>query len=262
VARQPGQGLAVLGAELPNLYLGRVVPGSAADAAGLVAGDRLLALDGQPLASFELLRGKLAALRDKPLRLSWVHQGVEHSAELQQTPVKQKDAYNRDVKALELGVVSAFDTLQGERPGFYAGERTVFDEVRLGPGAALSTAFRRVWETISAVAVSLALLLTGQVPFSNLGGPIMLYGIASQSAQAGLDQFLSIMALISINLGLLNLLPIPVLDGFGLLSAFWEWIRRRPIPMRAREIANMFGLAVLVLLMVAVFKNDITRLLN
>ncbi len=121
---------------------------------------------------------------------------------------------------------------------------------------------RKLLDTIANVAGNLAMLVTGRVPFSMLGGPIMLYGIASQSAQLGLGVFLSVMALISVNLGLLNLLPIPVLDGFGLLSSFWEWVRRRPIPMRAREIANIFGLAVLVLLMLAVFKNDIARLLN
>ena len=65
---------------------------------------------------------------------------------------------------------------------------------------------------------------------------------------------------ISINLGLMNLLPIPILDGFHLFAAVWEGVRRRPIPMRAREIANMVGLAMLLLLMAMVFKNDIMRL--
>jgi len=68
------------------------------------------------------------------------------------------------------------------------------------------------------------------------------------------------MAVISINLGLMNLLPIPILDGFQLFASLWEWVRRRPIPARAREIANMVGLAMLLLLMAMVFKNDIMRL--
>jgi regulator of sigma E protease len=92
-----------------------------------------------------------------------------------------------------------------------------------------------------------------------LGGPKMLYDIAKRSAEEGADSFLSAMALISINLGLINLLPIPVLDGFHLLAATWEGIRRRPIPMRAREVANMIGLAMLFILMVMVLKNDFTR---
>jgi regulator of sigma E protease len=253
VPPQPGQGLTRLGVELPDLYVGRVLPGSSAAKAGLTAGDRLVALNGQPLVSLELLGTKLEALRDTPFRLTWRHQGAERTEEVQQRPVDQKDIYGREVKGLDLGLREPFASFKVER--------LAVDQVRLSPGAAMVAAFRKVGETISDVAVSLALLLTGQVPFSNLGGPIMLYGIASQSAQRGLDSFLSVMALISVNLGLLNLLPIPVLDGFGLLSAFWEWIRRRPIPMRAREIANLLGLAVLVLLMLAVFKNDIARLL-
>jgi regulator of sigma E protease len=251
VPRQSGQGLAVLGVELPDLYVGQVAPGSSAEAAGLLAGDRLLSVDGQPVASLLRLQKKLESLRKTPFHLAWLHQGQERSAEVQQKPIEAKDVAG--AKGLDLGLRTPFDTS--------ADERVVFDVARLGPGAALVAAGRKLGDTIANVAGNLAMLVTGRVPFSMLGGPIMLYGIASQSAQLGLGVFLSTMALISVNLGLLNLLPIPVLDGFGLLSAFWEWVRRRPIPMRAREIANIFGLAVLVLLMLFVFKNDIARLL-
>jgi regulator of sigma E protease len=253
VARQPGGGLGALGAEASDAYVGQVVPGSAAAEASLAAGDRLIALDGQPLASVRQLVDRLAALGAAPVRLSWRHEGQERTAELRQKQVSAKDHYGRDVKALDLGLRPPFDWTEGEQ--------LVSDRIRLGAGAAVVSAFRATGRTISLVGDGLLLLLTGQVPFSNLGGPILLYGVAAQSAQRGLDDFLSTMAFISVNLGLLNLLPIPVLDGFGLLSAFWEWIRRRPIPLRVREIANMFGLAMLVLLMIAVFKNDITRLL-
>ncbi|MFY2562029.1 site-2 protease family protein, partial [Corallococcus terminator] len=102
-------------------------------------------------------------------------------------------------------------------------------------------------------------LITRDVPLSTVGGPIMMYQLAARSAEQGLDSFLNLMAIISINLGVMNLLPIPVLDGFALLSAAWEGIRRRPIPVRVREAANMVGLALLILLMLLVFTNDITR---
>jgi regulator of sigma E protease len=251
VPRQSGAGLAVLGVELPDLYVGQVAPGSAAEAAGLLPGDRLLSVDGEPVVSLLRLQKKLESLRKTPFRLAWLHQGLERSAEVQQQPIDPKDVTG--AKGLEIGLRLPFDTS--------ADERVVFDVARLGPGTALVAAGRKLGESIAYVAGNLAMLVTGRVPFSMLGGPIMLYGIASQSAQLGLGVFLSTMALISVNLGLLNLLPIPILDGFGLLSAFWEWVRRRPIPMRAREIANIFGLAVLVGLMLAVFKNDIARLL-
>ncbi len=250
VPRQTGQGLGVLGIELPDLYVGRVLPGSAAEAAGLTAGDRLVSLDGQTVQSILRVQAKLESLGATPFQLIWLHQGQERSAQIQQRPVDPKDPAG---KGFDLGIRPAFD--------LSSDERVVFDVAQLGPGAALVAAARKLGDTIASVGGNLVMLITGRVPFSMLGGPIMLYGIASQSAQLGLGVFLSTMALISVNLGLLNLLPIPVLDGFGLLSAAWEWVRRRPIPMRAREIANIFGLAVLVLLMLAVFKNDIARLL-
>jgi len=234
VQRQPGQGLAVLGVELPDLYVGQVAPGSSAEAAGLLPGDRLVSIDGQPLVSVLRLQKKLESLRKTPFRLAWLHQGQEHSAEVQQRPVDPKDASG--AKGLDLGLRAPFDASSDER--------LTFDVARLGPGAALVAAARKLGDTIANVAGNLAMLVTGRVPFSMLGGPIMLYGIASQSAQLGLGVFLSTMALISVN-----------------LSAFWEWVRRRPIPMRAREIANIVGLAVLVVLMLFVFKNDIARLL-
>ncbi|HXX30602.1 MAG TPA: RIP metalloprotease RseP [Myxococcaceae bacterium] len=261
VPRQAGEGLRVLGVELPDLYLSRVLPGTPGERAGLVAGDRLVALDGRPIVSSTLFRLKLHALRDAPFQLTWLHAGAERSSQVQQAAVSDRDVYGREVKLLDLGILLPLEGYQGERQAILVGERATLDRVRLGPGPALVASFRMVGDTIVKVGMGLGLLLTGQVPFSNLGGPIMLYSIASQSAQAGLDHFLGMMAVISINLGLLNLLPIPVLDGFGLLSTFWEWIRRRPIPLRAREIANLFGLAMLVLLMIAVFKNDIARLL-
>jgi regulator of sigma E protease len=92
-----------------------------------------------------------------------------------------------------------------------------------------------------------------------MSGPLGLHQMASRAAEEGFDKFLSIMAVISINLGVVNLLPIPILDGFHLLAAGWEAIRRRPISMRAREIANWVGLVMLVSLIARVFYNDLTR---
>ena len=109
------------------------------------------------------------------------------------------------------------------------------------------------------ISLSLLGLFTGQVSMDALGGPITLALVAAKSAERGLSDYVATMAFISINLGLVNLLPIPVLDGFALLSAAWEAVRRRPIPIRAKEYANLAGLAILLLLMVRVFYNDITK---
>jgi regulator of sigma E protease len=130
----------------------------------------------------------------------------------------------------------------------------------IGPQQALSLALRQVPKAIGTIGLVIWKLFTGGVPLDALGGPIAVYQVATKSAEAGLDTYLMNMALVSVNLGLVNLLPIPVFDGFALLAALWEGIRRRPIPLRAREYANMFGLVVIAMLLVLVFKNDITKL--
>jgi regulator of sigma E protease len=134
--------------------------------------------------------------------------------------------------------------------------RTIF----VGPKDALVMALKKVPEAIRMIGLVLVKLFTGGVPLDAVGGPIAVFQVATKSAEAGLDVYLMNMALVSVNLGLVNLLPIPIFDGFALLAAFWEGIRRRPIPLKVREFANVFGLVVIGMLLVLVFKNDITKL--
>jgi regulator of sigma E protease len=133
--------------------------------------------------------------------------------------------------------------------------------VHFGPVEALQASLKKLPEGIMLIGRILAKLPTGEVPLESMGGPVQIFQVASQTAEAGMGAFLSAMAIVSVNLALVNLLPIPILDGFGILTALWEAVRRRPVPMRAREIATYFGFAVLALLMVVAFRNDIARLL-
>jgi regulator of sigma E protease len=132
--------------------------------------------------------------------------------------------------------------------------------IYVGPQQAIVLAVKEVPKAIRTIALVIVKLFTGGVPLDAVGGPIAVFQVATKSAEAGLDTYLMNMALVSVNLGLVNLLPIPIFDGFALLAAFWEGIRRRPIPLRVREYANMFGLVVIAMLLVLVFKNDITKL--
>jgi regulator of sigma E protease len=90
----------------------------------------------------------------------------------------------------------------------------------------------------------------------------MLFSIAAQAAEEGIESFLFKMALLSVNLGLMNLLPIPVLDGGHIAACLVEWVTRRPLSVRTREVANLVGIALLLMLMLVVFKNDIARLMG
>ncbi|HUM12197.1 MAG TPA: RIP metalloprotease RseP [Myxococcaceae bacterium] len=255
VPRQDGTGMAAFGLEPADvyslLYVGRVLPGSAAADAGIARGDRLEAIDGKQIRSREQLFRRLAELKDRPFRLAWIHDGTPHEAEVRMRPAKAAgDGAGGDGEAFELGI-----RFESGSPGDKGSDA----KVRVGPGLALLTAAHRLGEAVADTATGLAKLVTGQVSLKNVGGPIMIYGIAGKAAQAGLDYFLNLMALISVNLGLINLVPIPALDGFQLLSAGWEAVRRRPIPMRAREIANAVGIVALIVLMVLVCVNDLTR---
>jgi regulator of sigma E protease len=254
VEKQPGEGFAAIGAEPADLYIASVIPGSAADKAGIKPGDRLLQLNGKDLKSWAIFTVAIGELGDKPFALRWRSGTTEKTAELRQTKLEVRDDdFGQGTEVLDLGLrplsLSAAEVLGAEKV-----------KIRLGVREALATSLRIVPEIIRKTAQVIGYLVTGRVPFKSVGGPIMLYQIAAKSAEEGVDSFLSAMAVISINLGLMNLLPIPILDGFHLFAAAWEGIRRRPIPMRAREIANMVGLAMLLLLMVMVFKNDIMRL--
>jgi len=252
--KQPGEGLAALGAEPADLYVVAVQPGSAAHKAGLKRGDRLLAFQGQPLLSSNLLATELSNLKDQPFQLTWRSaEGREQTQTLAQAPLSRKDEFGQKSAPLTLGASPWFPTVA---------DHVVPPEqvtVHLTPGQALSKAALVVPQITGQMLKVLGGLVTRDVPLDTLGGPIMMYQLASKTEELGMGYFLHIMALISINLGVMNLLPIPILDGFHLLSAAWEGIRRRPIPVRVREVANMIGLAMLLLLMGLVMFNDLTR---
>jgi regulator of sigma E protease len=249
---QPGEGYAALGVERVDLYVRGVEPGSPVDKAGVKRGDRIVAIDGKPLPSALLLSIALNEHGDKPFKLTWRSGGEEKSAQLAQARVEVKDEFNSGQTELTTGLW----------PHRYTGaEQTEPESVTLQytVGEAMAESLKVVPDVIRQTALGIAKLFTGGISAKSVGGPVMLYDLANRSAEAGFAPFLRMMAVISVNLGLMNLLPIPVLDGFHILSATWEGIRRRPISLRAREVANMVGLAMLLLLMGWALLNDILR---
>jgi regulator of sigma E protease len=121
---------------------------------------------------------------------------------------------------------------------------------------------RSVEQTAGAIrtlALGIAKVVTGHISSEVIGGPIMIADVARKAADDGWRTFVYVMAMISVNLGLLNLVPIPVLDGFHVLSAAVEGIRRRPLSIRFREIANLVGVALVIGLMLFALRNDAMR---
>ncbi len=253
-------GIAALGgAELGDTYVWTVMQASAPAVAGVKRGDRLVAINGAPVGSWYWFTLKLRAIELEPFMLTWRSTDGEHTAQIAQVNREQRDILNAKHLLPDPGVRPRLAFSAGDGDPLAAGPKVERLKVVSGPKEAFLASIAEVPRAVGKIAQVMKAFATRKIGFENVGGPIMLFQIASKSAEAGIDVFLANMALVSVNLALVNLLPIPVLDGFGLVAAFWEGIRRRPIPAKAREVANIFGLVVLAMLVVRVFYNDIMR---
>lgn len=238
-----------LGVESGELYVRRVLEGSPAAAAGIERGSRLLAMDGEPLRSWQDVEAARREKADQPFRLTIREGAEEREITLSQAAVTQVDEIQgRPVTVYTLGAYGGVPSLAAPTT-----------QVPFRPLLAAELSFSSTWEVTRKIALGIGKLLTGQIAFSNVGGPIQIYDVATKAAQQGWEVFLHTMALISINLGLLNLLPVPVLDGGHILQAGVEVVRRKPLSLRTRELANMVGLALLFALMIFAMRNDVVR---
>jgi regulator of sigma E protease len=239
--------LATVGMDVPSTepLVGEVTADSPASRAGLASGDRVLSIDGAPVASWDALAATVRSSQGRPLQLRLERDGAERSVEVVPQLKETK-------------------TLFGESSGnaYLIGVGIATERKHFG---LLDAAWHAGMQTASVSYVVLkgfALMLTGRVSARELGGPIAIAQTAGEQARAGLEQYLTMLAFLSINLGVLNLLPIPLLDG-GQLTLFGiEAVLRRPLRPRVREAAQNLGLLVLVVLMVFVLFNDLSRLVQ
>jgi regulator of sigma E protease len=251
----PGGGPAVLPADpTVSAYLARVDPGSPAAAAGLKRGDQLVAINGHPVRSYRDVnaQGREFAA-GAPMQLT-----LGDGRTVTFTPESEafKDELTREARTRSALGFHLEDRVGIDLSGLLV--EAVPLRRSLAEIARLSSA--QLWEVVRLTVLGIAKIVTGDISFKTVGGPIMLFSIAAEAAEAGLGTFLFQMALISVNLGLMNLLPIPVLDGGHLVTAALEGITRRRLSLRVREVANWVGLLLLLTLMVFVFGNDIMRL--
>ena len=240
------------GLERAEMFVAHVDAGSPADSAGLRHGDLVTALDGVPVAHWVDLDQRLQAEPDRTFRLTWKRAAggttETMSAELTQVRRRHFDEYGHTVARLVFGARNDVDRGTGA---------TIPIEGRFG--FALGKALERTGETISTMVSGVFQILGGDSPGDALGGPLMMYRVASVSGNQGWDSFLLMLALISINLGLINLLPIPMLDGGHLLVFAIEAVSRRPLALATRERVQNVGLAVVLLITALALRNDILR---
>jgi regulator of sigma E protease len=228
--------------------VGQVEAGSVAESARILVGDRVLAVDDREIADWEELVAAIRASAARALKLSVLREGK--TMDITVVPQVQ-DESGRQVGRLGIGV----------RDDPQARAR-LFVRVRLDPIAALAKASRQTWETSVFTLRMIGRMFLGELSLKNISGPVTIADYAGQSAQLGIDHYLKFLALISISLGVLNLLPIPVLDGGHLLYYLLEAIKGGSLPERAMEIGQRIGLGLLVLLMAIAFFNDINRLIS
>lgn len=224
--------------------LGQVVAGSPAAEAGLQEGDRLLSADGRELSNWN---DWVALIQQKPGETLLITiERKQQRLELSLTPEAGEDGKGR----IGAGVDTDFSRLPAE----------LQSELRYGPVAAMKEAVVQTWLFTSSTLKSLWGMLTGEVSTDNIGGPISIAQIAGSSAEQGLISFVSFLAMISITLGILNLLPIPMLDGGHLMMFIIEAIRGKPVPDDVQIRGQQIGLFLLLMLMFLAFFNDLSRL--
>jgi regulator of sigma E protease len=216
-----------------------VLPGSVAEKAGLQAGSRILAVNGKAVATWEEL---VKAVRAKP--------GVPIELTLRKSDGTQR----------EVTLTPEVATENGQRIGKIG--VGPFINVQYGPGSAIWHAVKKTYEMSAFTLEMLGRMVIGEVSLKNLSGPITIADYAGQSAQMGWMAYVSFIAVISISLGVLNLLPVPVLDGGHLMYYIAEIIRGRPVSERALEIGQRIGMVVLFSLMAFAVYNDIYRLVG
>lgn len=240
-----GDFLAKLGLALarPPAVLGRIMDGPA-KAAGLQTGDRILAIDGAPVRDGLAFVEKVRESAGKRLALHGMRGNSSFDAEV--TPESVEDA----AAGKAIGRIKVEVPLAPEMA-------TVSDD----PLQALGKGAQRTWDTSVMTIKVIGKMIFGQVSWKNITGPITIADYAGQTARVGLVSYLSFLAFISISLGVMNLLPIPVLDGGHLLYYALEILTGRPVSERFGEIAQRAGLGILMALMLVAAFNDIVRLM-
>jgi regulator of sigma E protease len=243
------------GLEHAEMFVARVDPGSPADGAGLKPGDLIVALDDKPVTHWMDLDQRLQAEPTRAFKLTWRRAATGGktemlSAEVTQVWRKDRDEYSHTVTNLVFGAHHDVDRGTGAM---------VPIEGRIS--YAMSKALERTGDTVRTVVTGFVQILGGDTPSDAIGGPLMMYTVASVSGNQGWASFLLMLALISVNLGLINLLPIPMVDGGHLLVFAIEGARRRPLSPKAKERIQQVGLAVILLVLLLASRNDVMRFL-
>jgi len=223
--------------------VGEVMESSPAEQADLQPGDRVVAVNGQEIAFWGELSEAIQASEGQELRLDVLRDDQVMRLVAEPQVETRQNLFGEDVKVAMLGITASGDA----------------QYLPLGPGSALIAGAEQTWTIVTLTVQGIIKLVERIIPADTIGGPIMIAQLVSEQASEGLTNLLALTALISINLGLLNLLPVPVLDGGHILFYSLEIVTGKPLSPRMQEVAYKIGIGLLVALMTFAVFNDIQR---
>jgi regulator of sigma E protease len=234
----------MVGVPMLTTAIGNVQEGSAAYEGGIKARDIVQAIDGGRVARWDRMAEKISASDGKPLVFTVSRAGAPLDLTVVPRPMKEKNIFGEEETAYRIGVSPA--------------PETVIE--RLNPVEASWTSIKRTWFFTKLTLIGIVKMMEGVISPRNLGGPILIAQLVGAQVKEGIVPFVLFMALLSINLAVLNLLPVPVLDGGHLLFYLIEAVRGKAVSLKTRERAQQFGFMLLVMLMIFVLAMDIDRL--
>lgn len=239
----------IYGRQVADPIVAEVRPGSAAEAAGVHTGDLLVALDGNPVATFDDVRRYVSVRPELKITVTVRRDGVD--LDLPMTPQRTEitDQFGNKMELGLIGIVTNQETGN-------------FRVVEYGPVEAVGQGVLQSWHIVTGTFDYLSNLVSGRMKADQLGGPIRVAQASGQMATLGVAAVLQLAAVLSVSIGLLNLMPVPVLDGGHLMFYAVEAIRGRPVGPGAQEIAFRIGMALVLMLMVFATWNDISMLLG
>ena len=233
----------VSGAMVLKPSVGTVRDGSPALTAGIKPGDLITVIDSVPVTSWDDMTEIIGASKGKTLEITVRRADSEKVFRITPELVSAKNIFGEDIQRFIIGISAS-------------GEAYTKD---LNPLQAFTHSLVQTYKIIELMVMIIGKLITGDISTDTIGGPIMIAKMAGDQAKSGVTNLIFFMALISVNLAIINLLPIPILDGGHLLFFFIESIKRKPVSLKVREVAQQVGLFIIILLIIFVFYNDITK---
>ena len=223
-----------------STIISEVVPDYPALEAGLVSGDKVVSIDGNPISTWVEMTEYIHSRPNTELEVSWERDGELFSEKIR----TRAEKVPVDGKLQELGMI-------GIRPEVTIRDAGFFESIQVGIGRTY------LWGKL--ILTSLRMLVTGEASFRSVGGPIFIAQLAGDSARSGLDSLFNLIAILSINLAILNILPIPAFDGGHLIVIIIEWIKRGPLAVKTKMMIQQVGFAIFLVMAAFVIFNDLSR---